>query len=131
VSTVNPIPQGAQNVIPQGASLTDILTAVKNLVLAINALTQTMLNLAGLTNAGPMTSVTVVKATAGRVCEISILSAGTTVGYIYDAASPSQTSGAQMIPLPNIVGVYKVTYPFDLGILVIPGNGQTVSLSYS
>jgi hypothetical protein len=124
MSTPNPVPAA------QGASLSDILTAVQNLVKALNAATQAVLSIAGITNFGPLTSATVVKNSAGRVCEISIISAGTTTGYIYDSASLSTTT-ATMIPLPNIVGVYKVTFPTSLGILVMPGTGQTVSGSYS
>lgn len=118
------------NPLASGAGATQVLTVLQNLVQALNNLTQTMLNIAGLINFGPVSSATVVKTSAGRVCEIAVISAGTTVGYIYDSASLGTTTAA-MIPLPNLVGVYKVTFPTSFGILVIPGVGQTVSGSYS
>lgn len=113
-----------------GASLSDILSAIQNLVRAINNAATQYLNIAGSANFGPVSSATVVKASAGRICEISIISAGTSVGYVYDSANISTTT-KPMVVLPNIVGTYKVTFPFSFGILVVPGAAQSVSGSYS
>lgn len=118
------------NPVAQGASLSDLLTAVQNLVKAINAASQQYLAINGALNMPAISTATVVKSTAGRVCEVSILSAGTTVGTIYDGATLSATT-KPLLPLPNIVGVYKVNWPVSFGILAIPGAGQTISVSYS
>lgn len=124
-TTPNPVPA------PTGsASLSDLLTALRNLVIAVNNASTTYANIAGIANFGPITSATVIKPSPGRICEISIISAGTTTGYVYDSASTGDTTET-MIPLPNIVGVYKVSFPTAVGILLIPGVGQTVSGSYS
>jgi hypothetical protein len=125
LSTPNPVPTPTG-----GASLSDLLTALRNLVIAVNNASTTYANIAGIANFGPITSATVIKNSAGRICEIAIISAGTTTGYVYDSASTGTTT-ATMIPLPNIVGVYKVSWPMAVGLLVIPGTGQTISGSYS
>ena len=109
---------------------TQLLTALQQLVTALNGAATSYANIVGVANFGPISAATVVKATAGRICEIAILSAGTTIGYVYDSANVGTTT-SPMIPLPNIVGVYKVQWPCASGILVIPGASQTISGTYS
>ena len=113
-----------------GASLSDILSAIKNLVTAVNALAQNYLNVEGLTNSGPLAVPTVVKASAGRVVRVSVTTAGSTAGMIYDGASLSATS-KPMYAIPDAVGVAEFIWPFAFGILVVPGTGQVVAVSYS
>ena len=109
---------------------TQLLVALQNLVTALNNAATSYANIVGVANFGPITSATVVKGSAGRICEIAVISAGTTTGYVYDSATTSATT-ATMIPIPNIVGVYRVQWPMSIGVLVIPGTGQTISGSYS
>ena len=109
---------------------TQILAALQNLVVALNSAATSYANIVGVANFGPITNATVVKNSAGRICEIAVISAGTTTGYVYDSASSSATT-AIMIPIPNIVGVYKVQWPCATGILIIPGASQTISGTYS
>ena len=107
-----------------------LLTALQQLVTALNGAATSYANIVGVANFGPITNATVVKNSAGRICEIAVISAGTTTGYVYDSASSSATT-AIMIPIPNIVGVYKVQWPCATGILIIPGASQTISGTYS
>jgi hypothetical protein len=106
------------------------LTALQQLVVALNSAATSYANIVGVANFGPITAATVVKATAGRICEIAVISAGTTTGYVYDGATTGATT-ATMIPIPNVVGVYRVQWPCATGILVIPGTGQTISGTFS
>lgn len=112
------------------AGATQILTALQQLVAALNGAATSYANIVGVANFGPITSATVVKNSSGRICEISVISAGTTTGYVYDSASTSATT-AIMIPIPNVVGVYRVQWPMATGITVSPGAGQTISGTYS
>ena len=112
------------------AGATQIIAALQNLVVALNSAATSYANIVGVANFGPITSATVVKSSAGRICEIAVIAAGTTTGYVYDSASTGTTT-ATMIPIPNVVGVYKVQWPCATGILVIPGTGQTISGTYS
>jgi len=120
----------ASQVSTAAAGATQILAALQNLVVALNSAATSYANIVGVANFGPITSATVVKNSAGRICEIAVLSAGTTTGYVYDGATLGATTST-MIPIPNVVGVYKIQFPMATGILVIPGTGQAVSGSYS
>jgi hypothetical protein len=112
------------------SSLSDILTAAKNIVTAINGAAQTYLNVQGAQDAVNISSATLVKSGAGRVAVISVTTAGTTTGSVYDANSSAATTG-KIYVIPNTVGVVFVNMPVSLGIVVSPGTGQIVSISYS
>ena len=120
----------ANQVPTAAAGATQILAALQNLVVALNSAATSYANIVGVANFGPITNATVVKNSAGRICEIAVISAGTTPGYFYDSASTSITTSI-MIPIPNIVGVYKVQWPMAIGLLCVPGAGQTISGTYS
>jgi hypothetical protein len=106
------------------------LTALKNLVTALNSATQNYLNINGALSSAAITAPTVIKATTGRLVEVAIIAAGTTVGTIYDGATLTATT-KPLSPLPNAVGVFRVNFPASTGLLVVPGVGQTVTVSYS
>jgi len=112
------------------SSLSDIMTAAKNIVTAINGAAQTYLNVQGAANATALTATTLVKPSAGRVAVVSVLVAGSAPGSIYDANSTSLTTG-KLFSIPNTVGITVVNMPVSSGIVVAPGTGQTVSISYS
>lgn len=113
-----------------GASLSDLLTAAKNLVTAVNALAQNYLNVQGILNAPGLTTSTVVKPTAGRLATVSVIVAGSATGTIYDSATTSVTTKPLYV-IPMTVGVVVVNLPASFGIFVAPGTGQTVTVSYS
>lgn len=117
-----------------GASLSDLLTAVKNLVIALNGATQAFNQVNGLSTTEGITAATVVKASAGRVASVSVTTGGSTAGMIYDSAnSTQQTKPLWVIPqaASSTGEPYVVNLPADVGILIIPGTGQTVALSWS
>lgn len=115
-----------------GSSLSDMLSAVKNLVLAVNAAAQNYLNVQGLATSLPIPDTTpaVVKASGGRLCSVSVTALGSATGTIYDGSALSQTSKPIYI-IPVALGIYIVNLPVNYGIVVIPGAGQRVSVSYS
>ena len=112
------------------ATLDDILSAAKNIASALNNNSQTYLNVNGLTNASGLTSATVVKATPGRVCTVSVVIAGSAAGTIYDATSASATTNP-IYTMPTTAGAYIVNIPTLNGIVVVPGSGQTVTVGFS
>lgn len=112
------------------ASLTDILTAIKNLVQGVNTVVQTYLNVQGVQNAAGLTAATVVKPSAGRICSISVIVAGSATGTVYDSATTTTTTRPLYV-IPMTVGVYVVNLPASFGVSVAPGTGQTVTVSYS
>lgn len=126
MATPSMAPQGT------GTSLSDLLTAVKNLVVALNGATQAYRNVNGISSLEGITTATVVKPSAGRVASVVVLVAGSAPGAIYDSASAaSQTGKLWSIPNATQDEPYVVNLPADSGILVVPGTGQTVSLSWS
>lgn len=111
-------------------SLGDIFTTAKNIVTAINGWAQTLLQVEGSSSAVEITAVTAVKVGEGRVSRVSVIVAGSAVGYVRDAALTSAT-GARVFTIPTTVGVHVVNMPVSNGIVVEPGTGQTVAISYS
>lgn len=73
----------------------------------------------------------VLKATAGTVVTVSVLTPGAATGAIYDAATTGSTAGKQVGVIPMTSGVVKLEFPCLVGIVVAPGSGQTVSVSYA
>lgn len=121
--TTRPVPTA-------GASLSDLLTAAKNLVQAVNALTQDYMNVQGVANVTNITAPTVVKYSSGRIVNVSVLVAGDSAGTVYDSATINSTINP-LFAIPNMLGVFNANMPAAFGILVVPGTGQTVSVSYS
>jgi hypothetical protein len=115
---------------PAGASLSDLLTTAKNLVTALNNLTQTYRSVNGITTLEAITVPTVVKTSSGRVAQASVIVAGSTPGTIYDSTQTTVTT-APLCTIPNTVGIFVVNLPADSGIVVVPGNGQSVTVSWS
>ena len=127
------MPNPAQNTPQPGASLSDLLTAVKNLVIALNGATQSFKDVNGVSTAEGITAATVVKTTPGRIARVSIITAGSTTGMIYDSASIAQVMPLWVIPMAaSATGEpYVVNLATDSGILVVPGTGQSVTVCWS
>jgi len=91
----------------------------------------------GKTVAFNKTADAAIKLTAGRVCRVSVLVAGSAVGAIHDAtgadaaaAIAAVAAGNKIAVIPNTVGVYDLDLPCASGIVYIVGTGQTVAISY-
>lgn len=111
------------------ASLSDLLTATKNIVSALNGSAQTYLFVNGTSSKNVITSSTLVKTGAGRIASVSVIVGGA-AGAIYDAAASGATTN-QIGVISTTVGIYVWNIPFSNGLVVAPGAGQTVSVSYS
>jgi hypothetical protein len=112
------------------AGLDDILTTTRNAVLAISNLAQTYLNVQGSLSSNAITSATLVKAGSGRLASVSVVVKGSGDGIIYDANLASLTTNA-IYTIPQTAGVFVINFPVSNGIVVVPGAGQTISVSYS
>jgi hypothetical protein len=115
-----------------GASTSDVLTAIKNIVTALATAAQNYLNVQGLINAANISTPTLVSTKAGRICSVSVLTAGSATGLIYDGALLTATTKPIYV-IPTSVGTepYVVNMPLSFGLLVVPGSGQVVTVSYS
>jgi hypothetical protein len=112
------------------ASTSDVLTSIKNIVTTLATATQTYLSVNGTVNYPNITAPTVISTKTGRVGIVSVLAAGTTVGTIYDGALLTATT-KPIAPIPNYIGVFRAPIPVSFGILVVPGIGQVVTVSYT
>ena len=112
------------------SSLTDILTAVKNVVTALNSGVQNFLNVNAATVKANITSATLVKASTGRLATLSIVAGGTVSGFIYDSNSVANTT-TPIYAIPTTIGLVFINLPVTNGIVVVPGAGQNVTVGFS
>ena len=112
------------------ASLSDILTAAKNIVTALNQLGQTYIQVEGSSMQSDIKTATLVQSGQGRIVRVIIVDAGSGAGAIYDAASSGATSN-KLLTIPTTVGVAEANIPVNNGIVVAPGTGQTIAIVYS
>ena len=112
------------------ASLTDILTTAQNIVRAISVLGTTYLQVQGNQVRNGISTTTVVSTGQGRLARIVVTTAGSAAGGAYDASVASITT-SPIIVIPNTVGVIEVNIPTNNGIVIAPGTGQVVTVSYS
>ena len=121
------------------ANLDDILTTQKNGVVAINNVSTSIANVAaslggsstGVTSATVATT-TLVVAGSGRLIGVSIIVAGSATGFIHNAATTGAASVANsIVATPVTVGFYPVTQYFTNGLVIVPGTGQSVNVTYS
>lgn len=116
-----------------GSSMSDILTAIKNLVVALNAAAQSFNNVNGVSTKEGITVPTVVKASPGRVASVSIIIAGSSTGMIYDSPNLQQLSPLWVIPEAAKADgePFVVNLSTDSGLLVVPGAGQSVTVNWA
>lgn len=78
-----------------------------------------------------VSSTTVSSYAERRITRVQVLVAGSTVGSVNDASTIAGAAAAnQVFVIPNVVGSYQVDFPCLNGIVVTPGTGQTVAVSY-
>jgi hypothetical protein len=87
---------------------------------------------AGSSNRYNITSATLVKASAGRVVRVSVIVAGSTAGTVNDCATTGAAAASnQVATIPATVGVLSLDWPCATGLVLVPGTGQTLAVSYS
>jgi len=87
--------------------------------------------LGGKSTALNLSASTAIKATAGRVCQVNVITAGSAPGAIHDCATTGTAAAAnQVAVIPNTVGLYKIDFPCATGITYVLGTGQVVAVSY-
>lgn len=120
------------------ANLDDIVTVLKNGVVAMNDLTaainsfrQIYNEIVGNNTYLGATDNSLVYTGAGRLVNVMV-TAGTAGGTIHDAATVATATTSNVIfNLPTTTGLTQVNVPFFDGLVVKPGASVTVSLTYS
>jgi hypothetical protein len=78
-----------------------------------------------------ISAATVVKASAGRLTRINVITAGSAAGTANDTTTTGGAAAAnEIFSIPNTVGSYYLDWPCASGIVIVPGTSQVVSVSY-
>jgi len=78
-----------------------------------------------------ITTATVVKAVPGRIAKVSVLVAGSGTGTVNNCITTGAAATANEVAvIPQSVGVLDIDMPCSTGIVVVPGTGQTLAVSY-
>jgi hypothetical protein len=114
------------------ASLDDILTVQKNAVVAVNTLGQATLRGLGTTTSATVTAATLVVTGKGYLVRVAVVVAGSGSGLVsnYTAATSVPASTALMAT-PMTVGIIETGQVFTNGLVITPGTGQSINVTYS
>jgi hypothetical protein len=86
----------------------------------------------GLSTVLNITAATVVKAAPGRAMRVSVLVAGSTTGTVNDCLTTGAATAANTTyVIPTAVGMYTIEFPHSIGVVVVPGTGHTLAVSYN
>lgn len=114
------------------ASLDDILTTQKNGVVAINALNNITLGTAGTVTSTTVTSTTLVFTGRGRLVSFAVVVPGSASGLIHNSSTAGgATASNALCATPNTIGVYSSGQVFTNGLVIDPGAGQSINVTYS
>jgi hypothetical protein len=114
------------------ASLDDILTAQKNGVVAINNVAKSTQRVSGTQTSSTVTTSTLVVAGSGYLVNFAVLVAGSAAGTINNAATTAlAAAGNALCATPATVGVYSAGQVFTNGLVIVPGTGQSINITYS
>jgi hypothetical protein len=114
------------------ASLDDVITVQKNAVIGVNGLNQTIRRSQGSNTSLTVTAQTVAVVGKGYLVSFSVTVAGTTNGSISNAQTAALATAANALcATPNTVGVYPCGQVFTDGLIITPGTGQSVNVTYS
>jgi len=75
----------------------------------------------------------VVKAGVGRLVRISVVTAGSAAGAAHDcAAIGDAAAGNKVATIPNTAGtIMLLDWPCGLGIVLKPGSGQVLAVTWA
>lgn len=124
------------------ASLDDILTTHKNVVVALNSLGKIAQAYTGTVTSLTVAASTVIIVGSGRLVNFSITVVGTTNGFIHNTTTVALATAANAlcaVPMPSAtadhpypgIGVFPVNAVFDKGLVIVPGTGQKLNVTYS
>lgn len=114
------------------ASLDDILTAAKNLVVAVNGVATQIARGQGQVTSDTVEADTLIFRGSGRLVNLVVIDGGSADGMIYDANSVGTAANpGRMFVIPQTEGRYEVGQAFTAGLVITVGTGQKVNVTYS
>lgn len=112
------------------AELVVIDATLATVASAINTAATDFLLVSGTSSRAAINASTLVSSVPGRLVRVSITTAGSSTGTIYDSSSTG-TLTKPIWAIPNTIGIVDVSIPVGIGIVVVPGTGQVVTVTYS
>lgn len=110
----------------------DLLSAIQNATQAINTLSRTWSTNEGVVTTAATIVPVVATTKSGRVAYISVLDGGITVGYIHNCQTVALATDANKLRvIPTTPDVYVAAANFNNGLVIVPGIGQLVNVTYS
>lgn len=114
------------------ATLDDVVTVQKNGVIGLNNLSSVIGYVSGKQTSATVTASTLIVAGAGRLVNFSVTVPGSASGLIYNASTTASAAAANsLVATPTTIGVYTVGQHFTNGLVVSPGTGQSINVTYS
>ena len=114
------------------ASLDDVLTTQKNGVVAINNIATSNLRGQGTQTSVVITAPILVFSGKGFLVNFSVTVAGSTAGTIYNSATVAGAAVTNALcVIPATVGITRTGQVFSNGLVVSPGTGQSINVTYS
>lgn len=114
------------------ASLDDILTTQKNGVVALGAIQRALSVDTAIYTTPVATSSTFVVSGSGRLLRVSVLVAGSGTGFVHNSATPTGAAASNaLVACPQTIGVYEANVVFNAGLVIVPGTGQSLSITYT
>lgn len=78
-----------------------------------------------------ISATTLIKSVSGVLFRVSVTTAGSTTGSLYDTNATGSIGASNLAAvIPSAVGVYEFLWPCQTGIVIVPGTGQVLSVSY-
>jgi len=114
------------------ASTDDLLSALKNVVVALNNANQFYKQGYAQVSALGLSATTLLAARGGRLYSINVTTAGSTPGAVYDSSTIAGVSASNLIAnIPATAATISLNWPFVNGLVYVPGSSQVASISYT
>lgn len=112
------------------AGIDEIFSALKNINSALSTLALTWLKTQGIITTATVTAQTLVVTGPGRLVSFAVTVAGA-AGTINNAAATANAAAANALcATPAVVGVTQVGAIFTNGLVISPGAGQSLNVTY-
>ena len=117
------------NLPADSVSSADFFTVFQQISQGLYLWANSYLNVNGQANLAGFTTPMQVKNQPGRLATVVVLTAGSSPGMAYDSASATPTK--PLYQIPNTVGFYPVNLPTNIGLYVVPGTGQQLTVAFA
>ena len=108
------------------ASLSDILTAIKALVVATGNLHDNR------QTSATVTSTTLIYSGSGVLLNFAVTVAGAAAGTINNSPTTAGAAAANaLVVTPTTLGVVGCNQRFTRGLVISPGSGQSINVTYT